>query len=48
MVSEFEGLSMNETWDLPVIQFLNDLTYIKIKNEMEAEQEKKLLAKYKR
>jgi len=48
MVAEFEGLSMNETWELRVIQFLNDLTYIKIKNEMEAEQEKKLLAKYKR
>ena len=48
MVAEFEGLSMNETWELPIIQFLNDLTYIKIKGEMEAEQERKLLAKYKK
>lgn len=39
---------MNEAWELPVIQFLNDLTYLKIKNEMENEQERKLLAKYKR
>jgi hypothetical protein len=37
MVSELEGLSMNETWDLPVIQFLNDLLYIKEKNYYDAD-----------
>jgi hypothetical protein len=48
MVSEFEGISMNEVWELPVYQFLNDLNYLKIKRELDAEQERKLLAKYKK
>ena len=39
---------MNEAWELSVYQFLNDLNYIKHKRELEAEQERKLLAKYKR
>ena len=48
MVSELENISMNEAWELSVYQFLNDLNYIKHKRELEAEQERKLLAKYKR
>ena len=36
MVSEFENIKLNEVWELPVIQFLNDLNYIKNKNELDA------------
>jgi hypothetical protein len=46
MVSEFEAISINEAWDLPVYQFLNDLSYLKMKRELDNEQEKKLLKKY--
>jgi hypothetical protein len=46
MVQEFEGISINEVWDLPVFQFLNDLSYLKMKRELDNEQEKKLLKKY--
>jgi hypothetical protein len=31
MVSEFEGISVDDATDLPVLQFLNDLNYIKTK-----------------
>jgi hypothetical protein len=31
MVSEFEGISLDQAWNLPTLQFLNDLTYIKLK-----------------
>jgi hypothetical protein len=43
LVSEFEAVSLEQVWDLKPRQFLNDLTYIKLKREMEVEQEKKLL-----
>jgi hypothetical protein len=46
MVSEFEGISINEAWELGVYQFLNDLSYLKMKRELDNEQEKKLLKKY--
>jgi hypothetical protein len=46
MVQEFEGISINEVWGLPVFQFLNDLSYLKMKRELDNEQEKKLLKKY--
>ena len=46
MVSEFENISINEAWDLGVYQFLNDLSYLKMKRELDNEQEKKLLKKY--
>jgi hypothetical protein len=46
MVSEFEGISINEAWDLGVFQFLNDLSYLKMKREIDNEQEKKLLKKH--
>ncbi len=32
-----------KAWDLPVFQFLNDLSYLKMKREIDNEQEKKLL-----
>jgi hypothetical protein len=46
MVQEFEGCKLNEVWDLPVFQFLNDLSYLKMKREIDNEAEKKLLKKY--
>ena len=46
MVSEFEGVSINEAWDLPVFQFLNDLSYLKMKREIDKEAEQKLLKKH--
>lgn len=33
IVSEFENISLDNVWKLPVIQFLNDLTYLKLKLE---------------
>jgi hypothetical protein len=45
MVQEFEGISIDEVWDLPVYQFLNDLSYIKMKREVDNEQEKRLTKK---
>lgn len=47
MVSKFENISIDEMWDLPTIQFLNDLSYLKMKREVEAELEKKMMQKYK-
>jgi len=28
---------MSEVWELPTLQFLNDLVYIKLKTEMDAD-----------
>jgi hypothetical protein len=47
MVSEFENISINDVWGLGVYQFLNDLSYLKMKREVDAEQERKLMKKYK-
>jgi hypothetical protein len=41
LVAEFERIPMEEVYDIPTIQFLNDLSYLKAKNEYEAEQLKK-------
>jgi len=41
LVSEFENISLDEVWDLPTLQFLNDLTYIKLKLDWDAKQLKK-------
>jgi hypothetical protein len=40
MVSEFEAISVNEAMDLPVLQFLNDLNYIKTKRAFDEYQYK--------
>jgi hypothetical protein len=45
MVSEFENISINEVWNLGVLQFLNDLSYLKMKRRIDDEQEKRLLKK---
>ena len=36
LVSEFEDISLDNVWKLPVIQFLNDLTYLRLKIEWDA------------
>jgi hypothetical protein len=46
MVSEFENISIDEVWKLSVFQFLNDLSYLKMKREIDAEHERKLMMKY--
>ena len=47
MVSEFEGIPLDSVWELPVVQFLNDLNYLKQKRLVDNEQEKQLLNEYK-
>ena len=41
MVSEFEAVSLDKAWELPAMQFLNDLAYLKLKNEWDNEQLRK-------
>ena len=35
LVAEFERIKMEEAYELPTIQFLNDLAYLKAKSEHE-------------
>ena len=46
MVSEFENISINQVWELEVFTFLNDLSYLKMKREIDNAQEKKMMNKY--
>ena len=34
-MSEFEGITLDSVYDLPVVQFLNDLMYLKNKREVD-------------
>jgi hypothetical protein len=45
LVAEFERIPMEEVYDIPTLQFLNDLSFLKAKNEYEAEQLKKINGK---
>jgi len=45
LVSEFEHISLDSVWKLPVIQFLNDLTYLKLKLEWDANELRKSTAR---
>ena len=47
MVSEFEAIPLNDVWDLPVVQFLNDLNYLKQKRLVDDEQQQKMINEYK-
>ena len=47
LVSDFEGICINDVWELPVYQFLTDLSYLKMKREIDAEQQKRILNKQK-
>ena len=46
MVSEFENITLEEVWKLPTIQFLNDLTYLKLKSEYDADIIRKSTSKF--
>ena len=41
-VSELEDCKMDEVYELPTRQFLNGLSYLKMKRKVDDEQEKKL------
>lgn len=43
MVAELERIKLDDAWELPVLQFLNDLSYLKIKRKIDADQQAKLL-----
>lgn len=45
LVSNYEKITLEATYELPTIQFLNDLAYLKAKGEYEAEQVKKAYGK---
>jgi hypothetical protein len=47
MVSEFEGVSIDEVWELPTLQFLNDLSCLKMKREVDADLERRMMQKQK-
>ena len=34
-MSEFEAIPLDQVYDLPVVQFLNDLMYLKNKREVD-------------
>ena len=42
MVAEFEAVPLEQVWSLGIIQFLNDLLYLKFKNESDQEQYRKI------
>lgn len=39
-MSEFEAIPLDNVYDLPVVQFLNDLMYLKNKREVDEYQHK--------
>ena len=45
IVSEHEGIELDKVYDLPVIQFLNDLNYLKQKRILDEHQHKQITAK---
>ena len=45
LVAEHEKIKLEKVYELPTIQFLNDLSYIKAKNEYDREQLKKVYGK---
>lgn len=45
MVAEYENICLDAAYDLPVIQALNDLSYLKAKGIWDKEQSKRLMNK---
>jgi hypothetical protein len=45
LVATFERITLEEAYELPALQFLNDLAYLKSKSEYEAEELKKAYGK---
>jgi hypothetical protein len=42
IVAEHEKIKLDEVYELPIIQFLNDLSYLKAKNAYDNEQLKQI------
>ena len=40
LVAAYERVTLSEAWDLPTVQYLNALAYLKAKGEYEREQMK--------
>jgi hypothetical protein len=47
MVSKFNGIELDKVWDLPVRRFLNDLSYLKMKMEVDEEYMRRMEQKQK-
>ena len=45
MVADFEGICLEQVWGLGVINFLNDLLYLKFKDKHDADKYKRSAAK---
>jgi hypothetical protein len=45
LVSQYERIELTKVYDMPTVHFLNDLAYLKSKNEYEALLRKKAYAK---
>jgi hypothetical protein len=46
LISDHEKIKLDEVYNLPTLQALNDLAYLKSKNAYDSEQMKKLYAKH--
>ena len=45
LVANYEKIQLEAAYELPTLQFLNDLAYLKAKNEYEADEVKKAYGK---
>jgi len=45
LVADFEKITLEQSYELPLLQYLNDLAYLKAKGEYEAEQLRKAYGK---
>jgi hypothetical protein len=45
LVAALEKVTLEQTYEIPTLQYLNDLAYLKAKGEYEAEQLKKVYGK---
>lgn len=46
LIAEHERITLQEVYEMPTIQALNDLSYLKAKNAFDADQMKKAYAKH--
>jgi hypothetical protein len=46
LIKGFEGIALDKVWELPIIQALNGLAYLKDKNQNEKQQIEKMNNKY--
>lgn len=45
LVANFEKITLEQCYELPLLQYLNDLAYLKAKGEYESEQVRKAYGK---